>query len=135
VYSTFSSQGYSPAGPVNDAGLVGPEFQILNAVTATAVPNYYYWALRGGFNRWGSDKRRELVKPDLSNELKLVEDVPALMRRLDLLLTGGTLPKEEHEVIREAVEAINTDMWEWKQERVRMAIYLISTSPEFGILK
>jgi uncharacterized protein (DUF1800 family) len=131
----FFKPGYSPAGPVNDAGLVGPEFQILNAVTATAVPNYYYWALRGGFNRWGSDKRRELVRPDLSNEMKLVEDVPALMRRLDLLLTGGTLPKEEHEVIREAVEAITTDMWEWKQERVHMAIYLISTSPEFGILK
>ena len=76
-----------------------------------------------------------MVKPDLKNEWRLVDDVPALMRRLDLLLTGGTLPKEEHQVIREAVEAINSDMWEWKQERVYMAIYLISTSPEFGILK
>jgi uncharacterized protein (DUF1800 family) len=132
----FFRPGYSPAGPVNDAGLVAPEFQILNAVTATAVPNYYFDSLRYGFNRWGSDNRRAIVKPNLTTELRLaVNDVPELMRRLDLLLTGGTLPKEEHETIREAVEAITPDMWEWKQERVQMAIYLISTSPEFGILK
>lgn len=132
----FFRPGYSPAGPVNDAGLVAPEFQILNAVTATEVPNYYYRALHGwDFNRWGSENRRALVKPNLSAEMKLVNDVPALMRRLDLLLTGGTLPKEEHQVIREAVEAIHSDMWEWKQERVAMAIYLIATSPEFGVIK
>ncbi len=131
----FFKPGYAPAGPVNDASLVAPEFQILNAVTATAVPNYYFWALRGGFNRWGSASRRKLVKPVLKNEMRLVNDVPELMRRLDLLLTGGTLPKEEHQVIREAVEAIRPDMWEWQKERVYMAIYLISTSPEFGILK
>ncbi len=132
----FFRPGYSPAGPVNDAGLVGPEFQILNAVTATEVPNYYFWALQGSdFLRWGSENRRAQIKPNLTAEMKLVNDVPALMRRLDLLLTGGTLPKEEHEVIREAVEAIHTDMWEWKQERVRMAIYLIATSPEFGVIK
>ena len=132
----FFKPGYAPAGPVNDAGLLAPEFQILNAVTATAVPNYYYWSLHYGFNRWGSENRRALVKPNLTTELRLVvNNVPELMRRLDLLLTGGTLPKEQHEIIREAVEAITPDMWEWKQERVRMAIYLISTSPEFGILK
>lgn len=130
----FFKPGYAPAGPVSDAGLLGPEFQILNAVTSTAVPNYYYWAVRGGFNRWGGNAR-ELVKPNFTAELKLVNDVPALLRRLDLLLTGGTLPNEQHQVIREAVEAINEDMWEWKLERVRMAVYLISTSPEFGILR
>lgn len=130
----FFKPGYSPAGPVSDAGMVGPEFQILNAVTATSLPNYYLWALSHGFNRWGGNAR-EVVKPNFTTELKLVNDVPALLRRLDLLLTGGTLPNEQHQVIREAVEAIHEDMWEWKLQRVRMAIYLISTSPEFGILR
>ena len=133
----FFKPGYAPAGPVNDAGLVAPEFQILNAVTATAVPNYYFDSLQNGyFNFYGADKANELVKPALTAELALVNDVPALLRRLDLLLTGGTLPKEEHQVIREAVQAITSDLTDdWKMERVRMAIYLISTSPEFGILK
>jgi uncharacterized protein (DUF1800 family) len=47
----FYEPGYSPAGPVSDAGLVAPEFQILNAVTALAVPSYHFEALSNGFNR------------------------------------------------------------------------------------
>jgi uncharacterized protein (DUF1800 family) len=131
----FFQPGFSPAGPVSDAGLVAPEFQILNAVTALAVPSYHFDALSGGFNRWGSNNRRALVLPDLKPELALYSDVPALMRRLDLLLTGGTLPPEQHEVIREAVEQVNSTMWQWKEERVRMAIYLIAGAPEYGVLR
>ncbi len=133
----FFKPGYAPAGDISDANLVAPEFQILNAVTATAVPNYYFDALEyGSFNVAYTEKPREIVKSALTAELALASDVPALMRRLDLILTGGTLPKEQHEVIREAVQAITSDLTdEWKRERVTMAIYLISTSPEFGILK
>ncbi len=114
---------------------MAPEFQILNAVTALAVPSYHFDALSGGFNRWGSNNPRALVMPDLKPELALYNDVPALMRRLDLLLTGGTLPNEQHEVIREAVEQVNSTMWQWKEERVRMAIYLIAGAPEYGVLR
>ncbi|MGB8169385.1 MAG: DUF1800 family protein [Chthoniobacteraceae bacterium] len=132
----FFKPGYAPAGPVNDANLVAPEFQILNAVTATAVPNYYFDALNyRGFSD-AAQKRAQEVRPALTAELALAGDVPALMRRLDLILTGATLPKEQHQVIREAVQAITRDLTDdWKRERVNMAIYLISTSPEFGILK
>jgi len=131
----FFKPGYAPSGPIADSGLVAPEFQIMNAVTALRLPNYYLSALRNGFNRWGSDNRKEIVRPHLDAELALVEDVPALLRRLDLLLTGGTLSAEQHEVIREAVEKIDDSIWQWKLERVRMAIYLVVSSPEFGILK
>lgn len=131
----FFKPGYAPAGPITDTGLVAPEFQIVNAVTALRLPNYYLSALENGFNRWGSDNRKEIVRAHFDDELALVEDVPALLRRLDLLLTGGTLSAEQHQVIREAVQQIGSSMWEWKLERVRMAIYLIVSSPEFGILK
>jgi len=131
----FYKPGFAPAGPINDAGLVGPEFQILNAVTALSVPNYHLNALRYGFNRWGSENPRALVRGNFRQELALVNDVPALLRRLDLLLTGGTLPNEQHEIIREAVERIDDSMWEWKQERIWMAIYLIAAAPEYGILR
>ena len=99
------------------------------------MPSYHYDALYDGFNRWGSSNKRALVMPDLKPELALYNDVPAMMRRLDLLLTGGTLPKEQHEIIREAVEQVNDTMWQWKEERARMAIYLIAGAPEFGVLK
>lgn len=133
VFNFFKPE-YAPAGPINDAGLVAPEFQIMNSVTALAVPTYHYDAIVGGFNRWGASKRSQLVLPDLSVEMSLANDVPALVRRLDLLLTGGRLPKEQHEVIRTAVERINPQMWQYKLERVRMAISLITDSPEFAVL-
>ena len=135
----FFKPGYAPAGPVSNAGLVAPEFQILNAVTVLAVPSYYFESLTFGFNRWGSSDKRALIMPDLRPELALAEDVPALMRRLDLLLTGGILPKEQHEVIREAVEQVGVwtrgPQWDWQAERVRLAIYLIAGAPEYGILR
>jgi NAD/NADP transhydrogenase alpha subunit len=33
----FFRPGYSPAGPVSESGMVAPEFQILNAISAISV--------------------------------------------------------------------------------------------------
>ncbi len=131
----FFKPGYSPAGPLSDAGLVAPEFQILNTISAVALPNYYSQVFSQGFNRYGDSNSAYIVRPQLANELKLYGDVPALMRRLDLVLTGGTLPPEQHQIIREAVEAIPVGSYNWKNERIQLAVYLIVTSPEAAILR
>lgn len=129
----FFRPGYSPAGPASDAGLVAPEFQILNAVSAVSIPNYFYRSVRGNFNRWGHSNPRYEVRPNLKAELALWNDIPALMRRLDLVLAGGTLDPQQHQIIRETVEAIDGTYWDWKRERVHTAIYLIATLPECAI--
>lgn len=129
----FFRPGYSPAGPISDAHLVAPEFQILNAVTAVAGPNYYYSAMRNGFNWWGDSDPARVVRANLTAELALYNDVPALMRRLDMVLTGGMLDPVHHQLIRETVEAIDETYFEWKKERIYMAIYLISTLPDYAI--
>ena len=130
----FFRPGYSPAGAVGDAGMVAPEFQILNAISSISMPNYYYWVVRQGFNRWGEANAANAVMPQLKIEMSLYNNVPALLRRLDLVLTGGTLSPVQHQIIREAVEAINDTMWDWKRERVYLAIYLIAAAPEAAIL-
>jgi uncharacterized protein (DUF1800 family) len=129
----FFRPGYSPAGPISDANMVAPEFQVVHAISALSVPNYFFQSLRYGFNRWGHTDVRYLVKPQLTAELALINDIPALMRRLDLVMTGGTLPPEQHQIIREAVEAIPPTMWDYKNERIQTAIYLIAGAPEFGV--
>lgn len=129
----FFRPGFSPAGPVSDAGLVAPEFQILNAISAFSVPNYHFNVMRDGFDRWGKARESQVVKPQLVLEKSLYNDVPALMRRLDLVLTGGMLHPAQHQWIREAVESIDSTFWDWKNERIYLAIYLISTLPEYGI--
>jgi uncharacterized protein (DUF1800 family) len=133
----FFKPGYAPPGPVNDAGLVAPEFQILNAITSLSTSNYYYNVIRNDFGRWGESDKNYKVTANITAEKALYRDVPALMRRLDLVLTAGTLPPEQHQIIREAVEdfsAVN-GQWQWFDERIYSAIYLISTSPEFAVLR
>ena len=131
----FFKPDYSPAGALFDAGLAAPEAQILNAVTALSIPNYYLNTLQNGFNRSISKDPDEMVLPHLDAELALAGDVPALMQRLDLLLMGGSLPLIQHQLIREAVEGISTTVAQWQSERVRMAIYLIASSPDFAVLR
>lgn len=134
VFNFYLPQ-YQPPGAVSAAGLVGPEFQILNAGSAISAPNYYYGAVRGGLHRWGSGIATRTVKLDLAQETNLVTDVDALVRRLDLGLTGGTLEPRTFQIVREAVERVSTGTWDWQNERAYLAIYLVVTSPEFCVMR
>ncbi len=131
----FFKPGYVPEGRIADAGLVAPEFQILNDVTSLAIPNYHLRALQYGFNFYTPKSQADLVMPQLAAELALAAEVPALLRRLDLILMGGSLPNVQHQLIREAVEGIPTTIANWQVERVRMAIYLIIASPDYAVLR
>ena len=37
--------------------------------------------------------------------------------------------------IREAMERISYPTWQWHRERLRLAIYLITTSSDFNVLR
>jgi len=131
----FYLPGYLPPGPLAQAGLLGPEFQILNAGSAISGPNYYLSAVRNGLHRWGSAIPERTVLLNLAPELALVNDLDTLLRRLDFSLTGGTLTPREFQIIREAVGRIHSGLWEWEKERVYLAVYLVATSPEFAVMR
>ncbi|HEY8901356.1 MAG TPA: DUF1800 family protein [Chthoniobacterales bacterium] len=161
----FYLPDYQPPGELTARGLVAPEFQITNDITLISNPNYAFDSVTGwrewtdtgptatyhlgDFNIWGSaypegDPRhdKDLVLPDTTAELALANDPDALIRRLDLLLTYGNLSPRQHQIIRDALERITPATHnptgypnDYLQARVETAIYLISTSPEFCILK
>jgi uncharacterized protein (DUF1800 family) len=152
----FFLPGYSPPGPITEAALVAPEFQIINASSAVLGPNYFWDAILGDLHHYGHGDASYVVKLNLTNELSMLvvppaqitDDVPsipgggnpgadpdALLRRLDLVLTGGTLAPEQFQIIREAMLRIGTYTWQWHKERLRLAIYLIVTSPDFNVLR
>lgn len=131
----FYLPGYLPPGALANAGLHGPEFQILNAGSAISGPNYFFTAVRDSLHRQGMGTPAWTVKLDLAPELALVNDPNTLVRRVDLALTGGMLPPREFQIVREAVERIPTSTWEWEKERVWMALYLVVTSPEFCVMR
>ena len=147
----FFMPGHSPPGSITQAGLVAPEFQILNASTAITGPNYFWNAIDGGLHRWGVGNQDYNVS--LNSDIELAMVVPAaqigsdtppagsaldpdpLIRRLDLALTGGTLTPRLFQTIREAVLRVSPGSWQWHRERLRLAIYLIVTSPDFNVLR
>jgi uncharacterized protein (DUF1800 family) len=138
----FYLPGYTPPGEIQALGLVAPEFQILNATSAISVPNYYHNAILGGLHRWGTGDPTRNVKLNLAPDLPLViqdanvnADIDTLLRRLDLALTCGELSPRQFQIIREALFRIDEDSWDYENERLRLAIYLIVTSPEFSILR
>lgn len=127
----FYLPDYSPSGPVKDAGLVAPEFQITTAVTGISSPNHFLTAILYGLNRWPGDPATD-VTLNISNLTALAASPDDLLGRLDTLLTYGNLRPQQHQIIREALERIPASD---PDARVRMALYLITTSPEFCVIK
>ncbi len=134
----FYSPNYLPPGPVGEAGLVAPEFQILNATTAVSSPNYFYNSIAGrDLHRWGTADSTRTVRPNFTRETSLAgTDIDALIRRLDLHLTCAGLSPREFQSIREALLRVDASVTgNWQTERVNLGVYLILTSPEFCILR
>lgn len=141
--------GYAPPGALVQSGLVAPEFQIINATSAMMAPNYFWNAITGGLHRWGTGNPNYETLLNLTQEMLLNVppeavsdpypstqplDPDPLLRRLDLVLTGGTLSPQQFQVIREALVRIGPfSAWEWPKSRLKLAIYLIVTSPDFSV--
>ncbi|MEO5714697.1 MAG: DUF1800 family protein [Luteolibacter sp.] len=144
----FYLPSHSPPGLLAQAGLVAPEFQIINASSGVTAPNYFWNAITGGLHRWGANATKN-VKLNLDQEMLMnvpaaavndpspslaALDPDALIRRLDLVLTGGTLTPGSFQIIREALNRIGPGSgWEWPENRLKLAIYLIVSSPEFAV--
>ncbi|HJT81988.1 MAG TPA: DUF1800 family protein [Chthoniobacterales bacterium] len=144
----FFLPNHSPSGPLAQLGLTAPEFQIINAASAVSGANYFWDHIMSDLQYWGAGNANYAVRLNLNAELAMVTsgdinanvpigalDPDPLLRRLDLVLTGGTLPPQQFQIIREAMLRIGTGTWQWHRERLRMAIYLITTSADFNVLR
>jgi uncharacterized protein (DUF1800 family) len=122
----FFLPDHRPMGPIAQAGLVGPEFQILTAVTAISSAN----ALRGqvdGVMNHDDDDAFE-VRLDLTDEIAAAPDPRALIDRLDLLLMYGSMSAPMRQILIAALEQVGD-----AELRARLAIHLIAISPEYNV--
>ena len=126
----FYLPDYQPAGPIGDAGLFAPEFQIHNAITAISVPN----ALDGIVM-----STNPALRLNLAEQESLAANPGALVANVDTLLTHGTMSARTREVITGAVGQVVPPRWAPTRsvaaERVRLAIYLTALSPDYAVLK
>ncbi len=126
----FYAPDYQPAGPIGNAGLVGPEFQILNSVFAVTTPNGMNTLISTGAGKF---------KLNLAEQETLAADPTALLNNIDLLLTHGTMSAETRAAILKAVQGVTTAMVptgsNLNQTRALLAVYLVTLSPDFAVLK
>lgn len=126
----FYAPDYEPPGPISDAALVGPEFQILNSVFAITLPNAIYTLIQTGAGSF---------RLNLTEQEQLAATPAALIDNVDLLLTHGTMSVETRAAIQRALDGVTTAIVPSgstvNQTRAFLAIYLTAVSPDFAILK
>lgn len=124
----FFLPDHQPSGDLADNDLYGPEFQIINTVTAISSANALRTQIDNRMN--GADSPLFEVELDLSEEIAMAGSASSLLNRLDLLLMYGSMSPRMREILTEAIQQI-----EDPEERTKMAIFLISISPEYSVIQ
>lgn len=145
----FFSPDYVPDGPLKNAGKVSPEFQLLSSKTLTGYFNALndwlinddpidYYGLFSGETRKPNQEPKFNTESDYS--LTRNDKIPQLLDKYNLILAHGKLSAESLNIIAKAIRSMpyaqdangipsTTEAY----RRVRMAIYLIMTSPDYLI--
>ena len=124
----FFSPTYAPQGPIADAKLVAPEFQITTDTQIIASTNFLKYLIYYGY---GADDPTS-VKLNFTNVQSLASDPAKLVDKLDVLLTAGNLSPLARTAIINAVTAYPAAQL---KERAQAAVYLIAVSPDFIVQK
>ncbi|NOY50417.1 MAG: DUF1800 domain-containing protein [Chlorobi bacterium] len=133
----FFLPDFQPSGPIADAELFAPEFQIHNSQSSIGYVNMVDMWVRWGvlLDTW--EAIGTSVTLDKTALIPLAKDPQVLIDKLDVLLTHGMLGEETRNIVVLALNAITHDnSWAFYLEfRVDMALYLIMISPDYTIQK
>ena len=153
----FFLPNHQPVGDIANSGMVSPEFKIHD--TSSSI-NYFNAAYRWTRD-WGEliNSGRYFYNSDLVNDdgsiggwdmygfgetyidyeayTDLADTPELLINELDKVLTHGQLSDEVRQSLRDNLPNISWDGYEygWERERVRTAIYLITVSPDFAVIR
>ncbi|GAA6190126.1 DUF1800 family protein [Phaeobacter sp. NW0010-22] len=148
----FYKPDFAPHGPIQNAGLVAPEFELHTAATSVSYVNQMYYWFFGGYlplvsTQIGSTEQQKMVMEmdpdtlwsyendalwfDFSDEIAAVGSAAkrdALIDRISILLTGRTSGTAKAR-IKEAIRQFSNNP-EWV---VQTIAFMISISPEFTV--
>lgn len=129
----FFLPDYQPNGPIADEDLVAPEFQIHNSRTSIGFVNEVNrWAVYNTV-MYGWEENNPEVILNIDDLRAYARDSEVLINKLDLLFTHGQLTARTRDIIKEAVDA--QIYGDYRENRVRLAIYLIMISPDYAVLR
>ena len=125
----FFRPDFAQPGPIADAGLLSPEFEILDETSIVTLTGRLLAS-----SIWNHGARAEVnpqsISIDIDREIALEPDPEALLDHLDLLLLGGRMTEALRAEARELMASRRGDQ---AALRVAEAIFLIATSPEAAV--
>lgn len=125
VFNFYRPGFVLPGSESAAAGLVAPELQITTGSSITGYANF----MEGFIRQRVSD---ETYLPDYSDEIALAGDPAALVDHLDGILTYGALGAESRTRIIQALNAIQGDQNNGRDEtRVAAAVLMMMTSADY----
>jgi uncharacterized protein (DUF1800 family) len=122
----FFSPNFSKPGPIAQARLLSPEFQITNELTGIGQARFFWERAGQRGVGWGDDE----LKFDDAYLRTLSRRPFAFLRELELIFTNGELSRETKAAIVQAMET--HESWD-DHGRVRTALALLMLSPDFSI--
>ena len=144
----FYSPDFQPPGEMKEAGLVGPEFQILTAVTVNEMFNIFREAcrsrrvampqrLRGANVVVRLDMRPLLQVANSADREAFAESLPKLMEHLDLLFCHGTMNEDFKQdllqIVRSEIRGLRNSRSS-REDVVETIMGLVLTSPDCAII-
>lgn len=143
----FFRPGYVPPGTaIADAGMVAPEFQLVNESSVSGYINYLVGLVQQGVYV-GAPDRPEItgdasdgfdISASYVNELPIAHDAAALVARINLLMAAGQLSNDTVNLIVTALNATPISANsppEVKRLRIAGAVLLVMSSSEYLVQK
>jgi len=131
----FYGPDYTPNGPIENAGLVAPEFELFNTRTSIGFANQVYnWVESEILIRTAWYENYEIGATNLSPLMEPAKSSDAILDELDVILTHGQLTDRTRAIIKETLDSYSISLTQLSY-RVRLATYLILISPDYNILK
>jgi uncharacterized protein (DUF1800 family) len=128
----FYRPGYVPPNTaIATAGLVAPEFQIVNEVSVVGYSRFMQSIVPNGT---GLNSPRD-IQPDYTAELAIAHDANLLVDRVSLLLTAGSMSAGTRTLILNVVNSIPMTATNARRDRVRLAVFFTLSSPDYLVQK
>ena len=135
----FFQPDFQPSGAIMENGLYAPEFQLTNSLTLVNYYNLYNYYINEhrdviDYTSYFSDefyKKDERPKLDYTFLETMTEDgqVPFLVDHLNVILAHGNMSAHTVNVITNAIIDYDED----PDEKAKMAVFLVSVSPDYLI--
>ncbi len=135
----FYTPSYQPNGPILNANLVAPEFQILQTRTSMGYINWVNNWTQGGYPYYQWEDI-ETVLMDFTQLKQMSRDPEVYINYLDGLFVNGKMSQSTRDIISDALyEFTVTDNEDENfyllEYRAKLGLYLTLISPDYNILK